>query len=232
MEDRLTTINRFYSALEELNKRTGGPRQMKHCTKSSGWPEQGVYFYLEPNEYRENTTTNRVVRVGTHALSEGAKSSFWSRISKHKGSIKSLRGGNHRTSIFRLLIGEALIEKNNIKGVDNWGNRSKQLLSARQSEYELERLVTKFIGETSVVWLPVEGRGFEDAKRRSYIERNAIALLSNLNKVHSIDPPSTEWLGLSGRPLIKKSGLWNQQHVEKDHDTGLIGVFEDIVMHL
>jgi hypothetical protein len=58
---------------------------------------------------------------------------------------------------------------------------------------------------------------------RGYIERNSIALLSNLGKPQ-LDPPSPGWLGRScdrGKGRVKASGLWNQNHVDESYDPAL-----------
>jgi hypothetical protein len=64
------------------------------------------------------------------------------------------------------------------------------------------------------LWLSIE----DDAgphRLRSYIERNSIALLSNYHKL-ALDPPSQSWLGHhSHRERVRKSGLWNQNHVDE-----------------
>ena len=58
----------------------------------------------------------------------------------------------------------------------------------------------------------------DPASRRGYIERNAIGLLSDFDRV-SYDRPSRGWLGSHcARPKVRQSGLWNQQHVEESHD--------------
>jgi len=47
-------------------------------------------------------------------------------------------------------------------------------------------------------------------------------MLSNENKP-PIDPPSANWLGLcSQRVHVRRSGLWNQNHVDEPYDAGLL----------
>jgi hypothetical protein len=49
---------------------------------------------------------------------------------------------------------------------------------------------------------------------RAFIERNAIALISN--GMHPHDPPSDGWLGrYSLKAEIRQSGLWNVNHVRE-----------------
>jgi hypothetical protein len=64
---------------------------------------------------------------------------------------------------------------------------------------------------------------------RGFIERNAIALLSNYNNDSLIDLPSKDWLGRWARSKeIKRSGLWNVNHVSDSYCTG----FTDELNHL
>lgn len=63
------------------------------------------------------------------------------------------------------------------------------------------------------LWLAVDEdvRGLNTA--RSYIESNAIALLSNYRRVQ-LDRPSRSWLGhFSESHKVARSGLWNSHYV-------------------
>jgi hypothetical protein len=79
-------------------------------------------------------------------------------------------------------------------------------------EHPLERDVSEHIGRMPFLWVPIPdlpGPG----SLRAFVERNAVALLSNLRKP-VIDPPSSGWLGrMAQRDQIKASGLWNVNHV-------------------
>jgi hypothetical protein len=42
-----------------------------------------------------------------------------------------------------------------------------------------------------------------------------------------IDPPSPSWLGLcSGRDKVRRSGLWNQRHVDENYVPNFLDVLE------
>ena len=65
--------------------------------------------------------------------------------------------------------------------------------------------------------------------RRGYIERNAIALLSNYGKA-TLDPASRDWLGhFSDRERVRNSGLWNQNHVDEPFDAAFLDTLDDLV---
>jgi hypothetical protein len=61
---------------------------------------------------------------------------------------------------------------------------------------------------------------------RAFIERNAIALLSQVGRL--VDPASKLWLGRSSpHPAIGRSGLWNVNYVdEPDYHPQFLEVFD------
>src|SRR5579859_6253932 len=106
--DRRTDLVRFYHLLASLEVYVGGKRRLAECDGHMAWPRRGVYFFFEAGECRTDSGDGpRVVRVGTHALAAGAQAKLWTRLAQHRG-IKGSGGGNHRGSIFRLLVGTAI----------------------------------------------------------------------------------------------------------------------------
>lgn len=109
--NRLNDRRRFYDLLAALERKLGGKRLLANCDGRMDWPPRGVYFFFEPGENRTHSGESpRVVRVGTHALASGSRTTLWNRLSQHQGVRKS-GGGNHRGSIFRLHVGTALINR-------------------------------------------------------------------------------------------------------------------------
>ena len=126
---RLDDLKRFYQAIGALNAAVNGPRTLSECSARLSWPPRGVYFFMEEGETRSHTGKGpRIVRVGTHALKTGAKSTLWKRLSQHKGQARS-GGGNHRGSIFRLIVGTALIKKHGYE-FPTWDDRLRELTSS------------------------------------------------------------------------------------------------------
>jgi hypothetical protein len=221
IQSRLNQTERFYSLLDSLAKRLGGPRYLSQCNGNMGWPRKGVYFFFEIGEFRENVSDPRIVRVGTHAVSEGSRTTLWDRLRAHRGTLKGKNpgGGNHRGSIFRLHIGTAILNKEGCWGeYPTWGKGSSAKPHIRASEYPIEKKVSKHIGSMPFLWLRVDDPAGKNSER-AYLEKNSIALLSNYNLTGSgmtLDPPSSGWLGCyCSNELVRESGLWNANHVRE-----------------
>ncbi|MFM7112213.1 MAG: hypothetical protein ACKO26_13820 [Planctomycetota bacterium] len=225
-------MQRFYALLNRLHRQLQGTNLLARCSGVMGWPRRGVYFFFEPDENRSGGGP-RVVRVGTHALKSESKSSLWQRLSQHRGT--SSGGGNHRGSIFRLLVGEALKGSGKYASALSWdsgNNASKKATQlgisreqVRLCEQPLEIAVSDHIRSMPFLWINIDdepGPGSD----RGVIERNSIALLSNHGKA-VIDPPSGDWLGRHcSRELVRSSGLWNNKHVKEQYDSGFLSLLE------
>lgn len=224
---RLDDLKTFYALLDDLAGRVCGTRHLKDCRARSGWPRRGIYFFFEPGELRSHSGAGaRVVRVGTHALTDGSGSSLWRRLSQHRGQAKS-GGGNHRGSIFRLIVGTSLIERDGYH-FPTWGQGSSAPAAIRQGETLLEASVSQVVGRMPFLWLTIEDEPGPRSER-GLVERNAIALLSNHGK-EALDPPSPGWLGHScNRERVRKSGLWNSNHVEETYDPAFLDVMARLV---
>ncbi len=222
---RLTHLQRFYSILAALVERQG-VRILGECSGRLSWPRRGVYFFMENGENRTDTGTGlRIVRVGTHALKSGSATQLWTRLSQHRGQNKS-GGGNHRGSIFRLIVGAALTGQRGYE-YSTWGVGSTAPREIRASEFPLECEVSRVIGAMPFLWVGVDDEPGASSLR-GYIERNAIALLSNFSRP-PLDPPSAGWLGHhSDRERVRKSGLWNSNHVEENYDPAFLDRLEQL----
>jgi hypothetical protein len=198
------------------------------------WPDRGVYVFLEPGETRSATGRPRVTRVGTHAVSAGSSTSLWDRLKQHygtgSGSSDHPHGGNHRGSVYRKRVGEAIIEKHDLHDDypdwdERWSSIDRDRAEVRDEEYILERRVSAYIREQPFLWVDVDDEPGADSDR-AYIEQNAIALLSNFED-RTIDPRSDGWLGTYSRSReIRASGLWNVNHVAEAYDPDFLDLLE------
>src|SRR5579883_1673881 len=154
-------LNRFYSLLNRLAEKFGGPRELGTMGAGEVRHRSGVYFFFEPGEFRSGSGLGpRVVRVGTHALKIGSRSTLWGRLAQHRGSTN---GGNHRGS------GQSA---------------PPQII---EQERELEAQVSAVLAKMQVLWLPIDDDPAPQSLR-GFVERNSIALLSSYRHP-AIDPP-------------------------------------------
>lgn len=234
---RLADLVRFYSLLDRLDQHLGGTRTLATFDRFRDWPDRGLYLFFEPSEVRQESGSGpRIVRVGTHALAAGSRSTLRQRLGQHRGQASG--GGNHRGSIFRLLIGQALMARGKLAHCNSWGvkgdaGKASVALDIKRAdladaEAAVERAVTDYVGAMPFLWIDVNDEPGPNSLR-GIIERNSIALLSNHGRT-ILDAPSPHWLGYSSdRPLVRGSGLWNQRHVEETHDPMFLEVLEEMI---
>src|SRR5579863_7975608 len=152
--DPTARCGRFYELLAALAERHGGLRTLGEANGQMTWPHRGVYFFFEPGETRSGSGNGaRVVRVGTHALKAGSRSSLWGRLSQHRGSSS---GGNHRGSVLRLLVGQALQAHEPSLAIASWAKASSAPHDVVEAERSLERMVSAVIAQMQVAWLPID----------------------------------------------------------------------------
>jgi hypothetical protein len=217
---------RFYSLLKQLAEKMGGPRELGACVGRMNWPRRGVYFFFEDGEFRTGSGVgSRVVRVGTHALKTGSRSTLRSRLAQHRGGSSN---GNHRGSVFRKLVGLSLIAREPAWAIPSWGSGASAPKAITMQERELEARVSAKLATMRVLCLAIDDEPGKDSLR-GFVERNAIALLSAYG-APAIDPPSPDWLGRHcPRERIRESGLWNSDFVDIDIEPTFIDVFEKLI---
>jgi hypothetical protein len=223
--DREDGVRRLYRQFENLALKHGLyslAEALRHPL-----PQQGVYFFFDPDETTPfSHRLPRIVRIGTHGVSLGSKATLRTRLRTHFGTSDG--NGNHRSSVFRLHIGEALIHKLGLaEQFPNWGRGQNVAKSTIESERELEREVSRYIAKLQVLSIEV----MDDSTRfsaRSTIEKNALALFTE--DLVPLDPPSKDWLGLcSSQAAIKQSGLWNVREVGTTADLKIICTISDYI---
>ena len=225
-------LDRFYELLARLSVVPEQGRLLKELN-ARVLPLRGVYFFQEPGEYRNlQPDALRVVRVGTHAVSVASKSTLRGRLNAHRGPRHG--GGNHRGSVFRLEVGASLLARDGHE-LPTWGIGSVAPKAVREkpevaaAEAAHEQRVSAFIGAMPVLWIDVSDEPCRDSAR-AYVERNAIALLSN--RLEPVDRSSDKWLGrYSPRSEIRDSALWNKRHVLDSYDPRFLEQLELFIDH-
>ncbi len=232
---RRDDLDRFYDSLDRVEAAVGGARKLKDCHGRMDWPDRGVYFFFEPGERREAGDQRRLTRVGTHAVSAGSGTTLWDRLKQHYGtgarSSGHPHGGNHRGSVYRKRVGEAIIERYGLREDypswdARWAGIGRDRDAVRDEEYVLERRVSAYIREQPFLWVDLDDEPGPDSDR-AFVERNAIALVSNVG-TETIDPRNDRWLGRDSRShAIRTSGLWNVNHVDETYDPAFLDVLAD-----
>jgi hypothetical protein len=217
--------DQFYKELRRLYIGQDGGRLLGTSTGRLSWPKRGVYFLMEPTEFlrtrRYSPLEHRVIRIGTHAVSRGSKTTLWDRLSTHRGIAGG--GGSHRSSIYRLHVGAALAAKDSSLAQATWGQGQIVPPGAQISELGLEQEVSRYMSNVRVLWLdvPDEPSAHSD---RAFIERYAIGVLSRHRIVTG--EMSTGWLGNCSESVeIASSGLWNLNHLYLAPHSDFIRVF-------
>ena len=225
---RRQDLDRFYSQLTDLEETVGGQRQLGNCDGRMNWPDRGVYFFFHPTETRASSDQLRLTRIGTHAVSTGSGTTLWTRLRTHRGAMRGSYegGGNHRGSVFRKRVGEAIIERDDLwDEYPEWGDGSSAARELRLEELDMERRVSEYIRQLPFLWVDVDDDPGPESDR-AFIERNAIALVSNFGK-EPIDPRNEDWLGKESPVAeIHKSGLWNINHVTERYDPRFLDLLE------
>jgi hypothetical protein len=227
--DRLKHLNHFYEILMELQSKTG-TRTLATSNIYMEWPQQGVYFFFESGEMRDNGKQMRVVRVGVSKYSESPQSPLWDRLREHRGTIsgKFSGGGNHRISNFRYHVGGALINRDNLV-CPTWEKLDITNTSIRKKEHALEKKVSDIISNMPFLWISTD-RSLRPDQLNQFIKRNAVALLSNYNAEITLDRPSPAWLGhYSPNESISLSGLWNYRNVDVVFNPKFLDYLEKLV---
>ena len=227
----VNAVERLYELIAELANGSPGAVRLADAHGRMPWAERGVYVVLDPTE-PPGGGHGRVVRVGTHGVSRGTSATAWSRLHAHRGTTSGGNHGNHRGSIFRLLVGEALMARGEVPSATSWGIGSSRGAAAarcglsktaiREAEAPVEHAVSAYIGELRAVLLPV-GDAPGPQSDRARIERGLIGLLAAQDLI------GPEWLGHHARPVVRSAGLWNQQHVEAPCTDDILPLMERYV---
>ena len=225
--ERLKDLDRLYDLMSRLSAGLNGSRLLAESDGKKSWPEKGLYLFFEPSEFRMSSPFDqRLVRIGTHAVSRGSMTTLWDRLRTHRGASDGT--GNHRGSIFRLHVGEAFRRRLHVdETYPHWGHGQSATALIRQTEIELEKRVSEYLGRMSLLWIAI-GDTAGPQSDRAYLERNIIGLISG--PTGPMDASSRSWLGNdSTKSAISSSGLWNINHVGHIYDRRMLDVLEQYI---
>jgi hypothetical protein len=125
-------------------------------------------------------------------------------------------------------VGTALIGKEGKNSVSTWGRDDAATQEVRALEQDHERRVSATIRAMPFLWVAIDDEPGRSSLR-SFIERNAIGLLSDYTR-DAIDAPSANWLGrFCDRGRVRGSGLWNRDHVDADYDPRFLDHFDGLI---
>jgi hypothetical protein len=136
--------------------------------------------------------------------------------------------GNHRASVFRLHVGRAIIEREQLqKQYPNWGKGQSASKEITKLEAALEFRVSEYIGNLRVLFIPVldlAGTG----SMRATIERQFISMFTE--NICPMEESSPSWLGrFSDKKSIRDTGLWNVRDVGSEYDLKFIPLLDGLL---
>lgn len=159
--------------------------------------EDGIYFFYEEGETTEHSPDRmKIVRIGTHRT-EG----------RLKVRIKLHYSGDKNSSVFRRLLGGAMMRKENPENpcLEHWEKQDAKTcplckpVEKRVSEYLRDKLRFRYVE-------------VKEKELRMRLEEGLIATVSQC----PICQPSSNWLGkYAYAPEVRKSGLWVIKGVDK-----------------
>lgn len=214
IERRRNAIKTAYELFEKMSAAHMPPRLSDLL--ATDLPTHGVYFFFDEAEAtRFSNIVPRLVRVGTHGVSAGSTATLRNRLRTHFGTRAGQ--GNHRASVFRLHVGRAIIERENLQEqFPDWGKGQSATREITDREAVLETRVSQYIGNLRVLAIPVLDSAGKSSMRAT-IERQFIAMFTE--HLCALDSPNPNWLGrFSDKTNIKETGLWNVRDVGEPYD--------------
>lgn len=155
----------------------------------------GLYFFYERGEFSPHGPEGRIVRIGNHPRSNDA---LVARLRHHYT-------GNKNSSVFRKLLGSALMRKADPANpcLSHW---EKQDMLTCDRCRSVESDVSKLL-RANFYFRCIE---VNDIDSRNMLEKKLIATIS----LCRICIPSEQWLGIhTYSEKVRNSGLWNSNYV-------------------
>lgn len=222
---RVSDLRTLYSHIAEARKR--GQTFLLGELAERTLPERGVYIFLDASEQSAWSRGPRIVRVGTHGVSLGSKSSLRNRLRNHLGPSHGI--GSHRGSIFRLHVGRAMLEAGgrNEPEVPSWGVGQQAPKPVPDLEIALERRVTDYLRQLEVFVFAIDDPASKTSLR-AVAETQLIGLMTAGGV--GLEAMSDRWLG-NHSPVasIRQTGLWNVRDVGAPYRPARRGSVSDLL---
>ena len=227
--ERRVAIDRFYEILDD-NIARRGRHDLGSLSRSGSLysnPElnrPGIYFIFEPDEFREDGVTPRIVYIGITKTER-----LFTRLEQHSREKDQ--------SNLAWYVSEALCTKHGktefIEPLSKPWPEIPDELYREMRAFQLEGVLPR-LASMSFTGLPVS-----ELATRHRLERGIISLLSNLlcsDRSAAVDAASSAWLGsqMTARTksgvLYANSSLWNRDHVDEEgSETSWLDEFAEIV---
>ena len=168
--------------------------------------QDGLYFFYQSSEKSLHGVGGRVVRVGNHPRADGGL----------KRRLQQHYSGSKNGSVFRRFLGGALLRRaapgspclSPGPGQGHWEQQDERCCdSCRDVEKEVSAILRASFHFRCI--------SVRDRTVRNHLEALLIATLAACPTCM----PSPSWLGLDAySKVLRRSGLWNSQHVDSDND--------------
>ena len=165
-------------------------------------PSDGLYFFYEDGEVNSHDAGPRVVRIGNHPRAVGGL----------RNRLRNHYSGNKNGSVFRKLLGGALIRRRNPDdpcllprpGQGHWERQDKRTCSrCKPVEQEVSQLLKEHFSFRCV--------RIVDRTERNRFEQLLIASLARCPGCKA----SATWLGRHAYSSnVRQSGLWNSDFID------------------
>ena len=163
--------------------------------------DNGLYLFYEEGEVSAHGPKGRIVRVGNHRRSQN----------RLKDRLRDHYSGNKNASVFRRLVGGAIMRKVNpddpcLAPAPGEGHWEKHHAPTCEKCKPIEREVTKRIKD-KFYFRCIE---IDDKSLRNTLEKKLVATISPC----SVCRPSESWIGkFAYSEKVRRSGLWNSDCV-------------------
>ena len=143
-EGRITDLRQFYSLLSALPESLGGRADLRHVLdKCPGQIVASTYSWSLARTVPTVAAGHELSALAPMRSTKAPERELWTRFSQHRGPTNT-GAGNHRCSIFRLLVGTALMADHRYD-CPTWGIGSHAPAEIRVTEQTLERQVSEVI---------------------------------------------------------------------------------------